>query len=751
MKYILLSCLVFITSNLAWAQSSTSTANLDSKTIDMVRLTEEPVIDGIMDEAVWQQAKLITDFYQTTPAEYTAPSQRTEVRIFYTEHAIYVGARMWEDDATQITAQGLEQFGGVNQDDVFHITLAPFQDRRSGYRFAINPNGVLYEAIFKSPTDTDANWLGIWQGKSSIDDEGWVTEMRIPFQTLSFDPANSQWGINFQRIIRRNNERISWYSRDRQVNPGASGTAMNMTGIQQGLGLDIVPSLTLRREKVYGSAPQSGVDENFEPSLDIFYKVTPSLNASMTVNTDFSAAEVDDRQVNLTRFSLFFPEKRDFFLRDSDIFEFGKIATYGFDNNYGTGFGAIPNASQQNARPFFSRTIGLSANGEPVDLEVGGKLSGRIGNLNVGSLLISQSEDVSTGVDATDIFVGRAVMNVLSESQLGIIMTDGDPQSNLDSTLYGADFRYRNSQLPNNKSVELNAWIQKTDTEGKLGDDMAYSLALTAPNRNGWRGTGIYTRVERNFDPAVGFVNRTGIEDYALEGGYTFIMPQGSYIASANFTVDGYRADLLSSGELSSQDLGLRWSFFNRTGDKFFTRLVRATEVLQNDFTIFRASDDSRSVVIPQGSYEFDEIRFFLITAGYRKFSTTLNLLAGEYYNGDHVQYKVDNTWRPVKQLEFGVSYTENAIKLPAGDFNVRLITLQGNVAFNSRWSWSNYLQYDNISESAGFNSRLNWIPEVGQQVLLVFNYGAQDSDKDNNFTSTSSDLSVKATYTFRY
>ncbi len=751
MNYKLFTCLFFLLPMSVWAQNNSSTAALSSKTIEMVKLNSEPVIDGILDDDVWQQAKLVTDFYQTTPTEFATPSQRTEVRIFYSEDAIYVGAKMFEDDPEQITAQSLQQYGGVTQEDVFILLLDPFLNRRSGYRFVISPLGIWWDAIYSSPTDTDSNWLGIWQGESNIAEDGWTAEMRIPFQTLSFDPDNSDWGINFQRVIRRNDERISWMSRDRQHNPGTSGVATGISGIQQGKGLDIVPGLTLRRDKVYGATAGTGVGNNVEPTLDLFYKITPSLNASLTLNTDFSAAEVDNRQVNLTRFSLFFPERRDFFLRDSDIFEFGQIGNYGFENNWGTGFSAIPNAAQQNARPFFSRTIGLSANGTPVDLNVGGKLSGRVGDFNVGSLLISQDEDISTGVDATDIFVGRAVMNILAESQIGVMMTDGDPQSNLDSSLYGADFRYRNSRLPNNKTVEVTAWVQKTDTEGKTGDDMAYSLAVGTPNRNGWRGTGIYTRVERNFDPAVGFVNRTGIQDYALEGGYSFLLPNSSYFASYNVTVDGYRAELLSSGELSSQDVGLRLSLFNRSRDRFFARLVQAKEVLINDFSIFRASDGSRSVVIPRGSYTFNEARVFLNTGSHRKLSANLSVWAGEFYDGDHLEFRSALTWRPSNHLEFGLAHNENSIKLPGGDFKVRQINLQANFSLNTRWSWNNLVQYDNVSELMGLNSRLVYIPEAGQQAILVFNYGAQDRDKDNSFISTNSDLSLRMTYTFRY
>ncbi len=745
-----LGYLLLVLSALASAQAELAGVSLNSKSLSMVRLNEEPRIDGMMDEAIWEQALLVTDLYQMNPFEYEEPSQRTEVRIFYTENAIFIGARMWDTQADEISASVLRQNANINPDDVFNIILDPFLDRRSGYRFAMNPNGVRWDAIYNSPTDMETNWQGIWQGESSMDQDGWTTEMRIPFQTLSFEPSSTEWGINFQRVIRRNNEEITWFSQNRQFNPGASGIATNMNGMRQGRGLDVVPGLTLRRERSYGSGVNVGVEESFEPTLDVFYKITPSLNAALTVNTDFSATEVDDRQVNLTRFSLFFPEKRDFFLRDSDIFEFGQIGTYGFGNRDGTGNAAIPNDSSQNARPFFSRTIGLSASGAPVDLQVGGKLSGRVGNLNVGSLLISQDEDVANGVEASEIFVGRAVMNVLSESRFGLIMTDGDPQSNLDSSLLGADFRYRNSQLGNDKILELNTWVQKSDTQGKQGDDMAYSLALSTPNNTGWRGGAVYNRVEKNFDPAVGFVSRTGIQDYALDGGYVKRLASGSYIRNVYMGFDGYRAELLNGG-LNSEDLGVRIALFNQENDRLFTRVRRNREVLLNDFTIFRASDGSRTVVIPRGEYEFNQWLLLVNTAGQRRFSSNLMMGIGEYYHGDYLQLRANNTWRPSPRYEFGLNYGENSIKLPEGNFKVRQLSITANVAFNSRWSWSNYLQYDNVSEGLGFNSRLNWIPQAGQQAFLVFNYGAQDRDKDNNFSSTTSDLSLKFTYTFRY
>jgi len=285
-------------------------------------LSDEGIkLDGKPDEDNWRRAAAINDFHQMTPFEYSQPSQKTEVRLFYTADALYVSARMFEEDPSLITANVLLQGQGLPNDDSFNIMLDPYLDRRSGFVFEINANGVRVEGIYQNVSGVDRGWEGIWQAESVIDELGWATEIRIPFQTLSFDPGNTEWGINFRRTIRRNSEEIGWISRNRLINPSIAGTATGLTGLQQGLGLDVVPYLVMRRERVFG--PLGYENDSLEPQVDMYYKVTPQLNAALTLNTDFSATDVDTRQVNLTRFNLFFPERRDFFIRDSDIFQFG--------------------------------------------------------------------------------------------------------------------------------------------------------------------------------------------------------------------------------------------------------------------------------------------------------------------------------------------------------------------------------------------------------------------------------------------
>jgi hypothetical protein len=717
------------------------------KAIEIPQLAHRPSIDGVLDEAVWEQAALVEDLHQVFPQEYVSPTQPTRVRVFYMEDALYVGAEMIETDATRITDRVLRQGQSLDVDDVFAVILDPYLDRRNGYRFEVNPNGVRWEGLFQNIIEIEGNWDGIWEARAQRNDEGWVAEIRIPFQSLSFNPDSSSWGINFNRIRRGSNENIAWMSNNREINPSTAGTATGFAGLRQGVGLDIVPSITARRSRTYGVGGSTQSD--YEPQLDVFYKITPQLNASLTLNTDFSATEVDDRQVNLTRFNLFFPEKRDFFLRDVDIFEFGQIGSGGFSNLSGTGSAAISAPARQNARPFFSRKIGLGPTGQTIDLDGGVKLSGRVGDWNLGTLLIRQDE--TADLDAEDIFVGRTVLNVGSRTQVGAIVTDGNPQGDADNTLIGTDVRYRNTAFHGN-TVELAAYYEETDTEGLPEDDNAsYGMSFFLPNAQRWQGLYQYKRVEENFFPAAGYVNVRDIEDHHATVGYRHFFAPDDFFRSAALILEGYRAQNLDDGSVNNQNVGLRLTSFTNTNDSYWTRYVRYKEVLRLPFTIYRSPDGARAITIPAGEYSWGEGFAGLSWGGQRRMSGGMQFWSGDYYDGTHFQQNGNFTWRPNEHFALSFNATSNRIELPGGDFTLRLFGSTIQYAFSSTLSWSNLIQYDNISESLGLNSRLHWIPRAGQQGFVVLNWGAIDPDKDNDFASTFADLSLKFNYTFRF
>ena len=716
------------------------------KSVRMVRTDTPPVIDGRLDDAVWTRAAIVDDFHQSQPIEGAEPTERTEIYLLYDDDALYIGGRFWDSEPERIAAGTLRHRSlRLGDDDRIAIVLSPFNDRRSGYKFETNANGVKHEAIYQNVSQNLSVWNTIWDVASTTGSDGWATEIAIPLKSISFDPELDTWGINFSRAVRRKGEEISWVSRNRSYNPSIVGLATGFTGLQQGLGLDVVPAVALNRRREFAAAGDvSGDSSRSRPSLDLFYKITPSLNSALTLNTDFSATEVDSRQVNLTRFNLFFPEQRAFFLQDTDIFEFGRIGGRSSDVNR-----SVSGPSRENGRPFFSRRLGLSDSGQPVDLDYGGKLSGRIGPWSVGGLAVRQTgfEDVA----GSDVFVGRASMSILDESAVGFIVTDGDPRSNLDNSVTGVDLRYLNSRFGNSRMLEADAWFLQSDTEGLSGDDRAFGLGLRAPNRAGLRWGLATKEIQTNFNPALGYVNRAGIRDRIADVGYTHHF-RGGPIASWFASIDAQRIELLDGG-LQTQVVTITpLEIDSRSRDTVVVQYKSTDEVLIRPFRIYRdSSDPSWQVVIPPGRYSFDEFIASANSGSHRRLVAAVHHRWGEFFSGQRDQYSTIVTWRPTKHFTFRVGYDYHDIRLPQGAFVTRLANLATEVAFNSDLLWINLVQYDNLSEEVGINSRLHWVLRDGREAYLVLNHNLQDYDRDNSFDETLSDLSLKVNYTFRF
>jgi hypothetical protein len=709
--------------------------NESAKVIRAVRVASPPVIDGKLDDAIWTRAEIITDFHQIRPQDGAAPSERTEVYLLYDDDALYIGARMYDSEPDKIAAPTVRHGRGLGRDDRLVVILDPFNTRRGAYRFETNLNGVRHDALYNSVSTFESEWSTIWETETSVFENGWIAEIKIPFKSLSFDPRIDTWGFNFGRGIRRRGEEVAWVSRNRSYNASILGSLTGLEGMKQGLGLDIVPSLSLNRQKNY---VLSSSDFNFEPSLDVYYRITPSLNASLTINTDFSAAEVDDRQVNLTRFNLFFPEKRNFFLNDADLFEFGRIG--------GVGNAASSRSTDNNGRPFFSRRLGLSRSGTPVDLNYGGKLGGRIDRWNVGLLAIRQ--DAFESVDESTVLVGRATANVLEESSLGMILTVGDPNSNVDNKLAGFDFRYLNTRFPGGRVLEADAWYQQSDTEGRGGDDSAYGLGIRMPNNTGWRGGIYYKQVEDNFNPALGFVSRTNVRDSTAFSGYTHFL-RGNWLQSVFTGFDAQRIGFIGGGLQSQIGLIRLAELSTNTGEGLNFHYSATKENLTAPFTIYR--DENKQIIVPVGTYSFSEQVLELTTGGQRALSGGISYRTGDFYDGSRQNVGANLAWRQSRYFAMSASYDRNDIKLPQGNFVTHLSTLTTEVNFSSTLYWINLVQYDNISEIIGLNARLVWMPTAGQEALIVFNHSMQDRDKDNSFVNELNDISVKLSYTFRF
>lgn len=712
-------------------------AQMDSpqgKSIAAFQVDMPPIIDGRLDDDAWAFATPVQDLHQVNPQEYDPPSEKSEIYVVYTRDALYIGARFFDSEPENISAQVLRQGDFSLGEDSFTVIIDPFNNGRSGYAFDLTPNSIRNQAVFANVTNENWQWDGIWHGEAIRDDKGWVAEIEIPFKTLSFNPNNQTWGLNFSRYIGRKAEQIGWVSANRRQNPANSGVLTGIKNIQQGLGLDVVLGFKAIQ------ATDHGLDEtsnDIEPSVDLFYKLTPAITAALTVNTDFSGTGADERQINLTRFALFFPERRGFFLQDTDIFEFGRITAGDYSSR-----SSISVVELESGRPFFSRRIGLSESGETVDIEVGGKLTGRPGRWNIGMLAIRQ--DAFSDVDASDLFVARFAANILDESSVGMILTHGDPNSNLDNTLAGVDFRYTNTRFGNGRTLEGSVWYQQSETEGLEGDDSAFGFTLRAPNAEGFRGAIGYKELQQNFFPALGFVNRAGVRDLTLEGGYTWYT-DWSAIRSIHSGVDFQRIEKLSGG-VESQIVNLRaFEVEGDTGDAFGFNYFLMEENLETGFEIFEG------VVIPAGNYEFEQYCFNLRSAGYRKIVVTADYCGGGFFDGDQVAIRANIQWRPSPHFSFSASYRINEIELPYGAFTTRLMSIRADVAFSNKWSWENFLQYDNVSYGLGLNSILRYIPRAGREIVFVVNQEYVDLLRDRNFVRVYSDMTFKISYTFRF
>ena len=700
--------------------------NLDAssarKRVEVKRTMVAPIIDGVLDDDVWKAATVISDLHQFQPVDHGQPSEDSIFYISYNDNYFFVGARLNDSEADRIIARQLVQGGGLGSDDSFEFILDTFNNGRTGYHFQVNPNGIRREGIYENPNDLNRDWTGIWQVESRVDEQGWTAEVAIPFTTLNFDPESEEWGFTIARTIARKNEDMAWSSFNRRINPTTTGLVSGIQDIRQGKGLDIIPSVTLATSEDY----TSGITEQrFDPSLNVFYKITPNLTGAVTFNTDFSATEVDNRQVNLSRFSLFFPEKRDFFLQDLDIFSFGGL--------------------NQNGIPFYSRRIGLSRSGNPVDIDAGVKLTGRVGRWNVGGLAVNQGEFDS--LDSQNVFVGRAAANVLSESSVGVILTHGDPTSETDNTVAGMDFRYQNTRFSDSHSLRGNFWYQQSDTEGLTGDDKAFGLqASMETQNNGFGGNMNYEYFGDDFNPALGFANRRGVESINFGGSGRYFFRGHKYLRNVFSFMRFGHTRYLDTKEMQSENWFWRMLNFNTNrGDQLGVGGFRNREGLRNDFTI------RPGFVIPAGDYTFSGFQMEARLSNQREFSPGFSLNIGDYYNGKRMQINARADWRPNEHINLGLNYNYQDIELPDGAFDVRIISANANYAFNSKWSWINLIQYDNFSNGVGLNSRLRWNPQAGEDLYVVVNYNFDSEGTFSELSSNNSEIVLKYTKNFRF
>ena len=678
-----------------------------------------PELDGRLNDACWAKAPAFTNFTQVLPVEGALPSEATEVRLLYNRDYLYVGVRCYDAQPGLILAKQMQHDANLRSDDYFMVALDSFNRQREGYYFMVNPAGVRAEGLIENFSVANKSWDTLWHAHARVDEQGWTAELAIPFRSLGFDPQTNAWGCNFERVIRRKQEVVRWaaLSPAKAVTTLADfGQIQGLERLRQGKGLEFRPFAGGRFRDDRLNARQQW---EFRPGLDVTYQITPMLKLQGTLNTDFAEAEVDERVVNLTRFPLFFPEKRDFFLQDASVWRFGGLV--------------------QSPLPYYSRRIGLATDGTPVDILGGARVTGRLNGTTLGLLNVQQ--DAYREVPSKNLTVARLSQQVFEESNVGLILTHGDPRQRTDNTVVGADFNYLNSRLAGNRQLLGHAFILMSDSEAKGGRGLAWGFKLDFPNEP-LDAEAIFRQVDARFDPALGFVARRDIRQYILGARYVWRL-NTRWVRSVSLGVrPTWATD--TSGRLVEEDYDLPYlTVMTPAGDTWYAEYSLNRDVVEAPFEMWPG------VWIPADDYGWGGFRTYLRTSEARPLSVYFNYRLGDYYHGTRQDCLGEINWRPSSHWLWGLNYQWRRVRLPGGDFDARLAGLRLNLTFTPNLSWNNLVQYENQSRSAGWNSRLRWTFRPGSDAYLVFNQGM--AVDDGRFSRQYSEVSCKVVVTWRF
>jgi hypothetical protein len=700
-------------------------------------ITTEITIDGALDEAPWRTAPKIGDLTQRQPNQGEPPTERTEVTLLHDADYLYIGVMCYDSEPDRVIGTQMARDASISADDRLEIVLDTFRDQRNAFFFSTNPAGALVDALVYANGQSNNEWDAIWDVRTRRTAEGWVAEFAIPFKSLSFPAERTVWGFNIGRFIQRKLEDDRWAGARLDVQflqVSEAGEITNLTGLRQGVGLDVRPFLS-------GTYSRFGVTDldrtKGKPGLDMFYNFTPSLKLTATVNTDFGETEVDARQINLGRFSLLFPEKRSFFLEDAGVFSFASVGP--------NAPGGVP---QTNADiyPFFSRQIGLLA-GEEVPLDVGVKLTGKAGLTDIG-LLDVRTRDVP-GVSDKNFLVTRVRRNLLQQSYIGAIFTDGHPALPIDSRTVGADVRLATSRFLGRRNLVFNAYGLRSVTENRSGDDWSHGFSLHYPNDR-YISQLLVRDVQENFRPALGFVQRRNVR--LIRAGGSFNPRPRSFLRILQMQHDFYytRFERLDTGELESSEWHLTWLDWHfRNGDNLHS-LFDVNVFYERLFTPFVISP---GVVLPIGEYRFTRFRHQAASAARRRLGLNMNISHGDYWSGtaETVQATVSYKIPP----QFNLSLTSNLTfaHLPQGDFTARILSATVNYAASPFVTLSNLIQYDNRSRNLGWQSRARWTLRPGNDLFIVFGQGwiRENLEVGDRFAVQDTKISTKLQYTARF
>ena len=678
-------------------------------------------VDGRLDEPDWAQAPAIGPLTQREPVEGRDATEPTDVRILFDEQAIYVGIVCAESHPGGIVSTQLTRDANLDVDDLVTVVLDPFFDHRNGFFFQVNPAGARSDGqISNNAQSLTRDWDGIWDAAVTRTADGWTAELSIPFKTLRFRPDQTVWGLNVERQIKHLFETDRWAAARVTSwigNLADAGQLIGLEGARQGHGLDVRP---------YVSGGRDAGDGQFTGGLDVFKNLTPNLNASITANTDFAETEADIRQVNLTRFPLFFPEKRTFFLEGAGVFDVAGLAG-------GT-----------DLIPFFTRRIGIHGDeetGGEVPIGVGAKIVGRQSNYNIG-LLDVETRDLADGtLRRQNLFAARVSRNIFEQSWIGAIVTNGNPDGAGTNNLIGVDARLATSRFHGDKNASVDLFAQRTDDQS-LGRDYAAGFGVSYPNDR-WDLFLNWKQIGDHFQPALGFVPRVGIRTTNARIAFQprpkrwgirqfFFEFEPEYITNLGNRLENWRLFIAPFNLRTESGEHLEWN------------VIPEFEHLDAPFEIYPG------VILPAASYQWHRYRTEANTATKRWWVVDLTYWWGGFYDGTRKQTGLGVTLKPNAHLAIAVRADRNDITLREGRFYTQVVTVRADYNFTPNVSWQNLQQYDNESRLLSFQGRVRWILKPGNDLFVVVNRGwvkTFDDAFENSFDRASSKLQ----YTFRF
>jgi hypothetical protein len=677
-------------------------------TVRAIPLKEPLRVDGRLDETVYQTELAVEGFIQLEPIAGAPATERTEAWVMFDRDAVYVSARCWDSaPPSEWTANEMRRdTGQLLQNDQFGVMFDTFYDRRNGFVFYANPLGGFSDRIVTDEGMAEPEWNPVWEIRTGRFEGGWTIEMAIPFKTLRYRTGNPQvWGVQFRRAVRRKNE----WSHITKMPPALRGSS-GITRISMAatlVGIEAPPASMQLVTKPYAISrlltdrvavqPLSNEVEG-DVGLDVKYGVTPNLTADFTVNTDFAQVEVDEQQVNLTRFNLFFPEKRDFFLESRANFDFG------------SGAGGDRLSDPTVPALFYSRRIGLNA-GRVIPIDAGGRVTGKVGKVRMGLLNIQTGDDALSQTPSTNFTALRVKRDVFRRSWVGAMFTNRSHSTIADGAnqAFGVDsaFAFFND-------LTMGGYYAETRTPGRNTDAASYQTRFNyAGDRYGLQFD--YLHVGANFNPEVGFVRRS---DFNRGSGVLRFSPRprrNNWVRK--FTYEGI-FDYIETGAglLETREQAGRFNIEFDSSDQLTVLATKRREVLLRPFAV------ARNVVIPVGGYGFGDVELTYRLGQQRRVSGSLVFQRGSFYDGTITAYGF-TTGRvsviPRFSLEPSVSI--NLIDLPTGSFSTQVLRTRGDFGFSPRTFASALLQYNSSDRAFSSNLRFRWEYRPGSEFFAVY------------------------------